>query len=197
MSRKILAVPAVAFDKIGRFQGFEPNYSDKLTYLLEHAVVVDRETAETDEDYQQIIPYAVVFRGDQVFIYRRGKAGNENRLHALYSIGVGGHIDTVTCADAGKQVLETLMREIKEEIGVDTPTVKIVGLLNDDSNAVGRVHLGIVYHVFVDDVGETENTIEDHGFVDFDQIASYNLEGWSKILVDSGVHVVKQGKKKK
>ena len=41
-----------------------------------------------------------------------------------------------------------MLREVAEEIYLESEyTERCVGLINDDSNAVGQVHLGIV-HVF-------------------------------------------------
>jgi predicted NUDIX family phosphoesterase len=72
-------------------------------------------------------------------------------LHAQASIGIGGHVNQ---EDAGeehlgeKTYLQGVAREIEEEVAFDGPwTQRIVGLINDDTNPVGQVHLGIVHWV--------------------------------------------------
>jgi len=63
-----------------------------------------------------------------------------------------------------------------------------VALLNDDSNEVGRVHLGVV-HVFQlasDDVQKGEAMITDLQFLDRAQLAARRdaMETWSQICCD-------------
>jgi predicted NUDIX family phosphoesterase len=83
--------------------------------------------------------------------YTRGKSGGESRLHAQGSVGIGGHINPVDeRADplGRKTYLAGVEREIEEELKIDgSHTNRIVALLNDDSNEVGAVHLGVV-HIF-------------------------------------------------
>jgi predicted NUDIX family phosphoesterase len=117
----------------------------------------DRSDCETDETFLQFIPYITLISADKkVLTYRRGAAGDENRLHNLYSIGIGGHVEDTVSDDATLlDVLSTCaIREIAEETGLD-----IVSLLENESisdrlennaaviydpiNAVGKVHLGL------------------------------------------------------
>ena len=62
------------------------------------------------------------------------------------SIGVGGHLNPV---DAGEDPLQGgLRREWAEELDAGwEPEFHLLGLLNDDSNPVGSVHLGVVFQV--------------------------------------------------
>lgn len=196
MGKKILAVSTQYLNKVSSFQGIDRDES-KLDALCSRALIVDRDVAETDDSYKQFIPYTIVTNGDKIFAYRRGKSGNENRLHDLYSIGVGGHVDTVSTVDAKKQIVDAMEREVKEEIGIDVSSSEFCCLLNDDSDAVGRVHLGVVYKAEVAEVGDMEHTIEDHGFYSLDEIKAMNLEGWSRILADSEILTAKEKRKKK
>ena len=54
---------------------------------------VDRAAAETDATIKQIIPYLVLRDGDRIFLMKRTRAGGDARLHELYSVGVGGHLN--------------------------------------------------------------------------------------------------------
>src|SRR5207237_7300011 len=85
---------------------------------------------------------------DQVFHYTRGKRATETRLHALRSIGVGGHISLDDKNLFESPYREALFREVAEEVFLESSCAeRCIGLINDDSTPVGQVHLGIV-HVF-------------------------------------------------
>jgi predicted NUDIX family phosphoesterase len=112
-----------------------------LAAVARHGRFVERAVAETDPSLKQIIPYVVLRDGDDYFLMRRTSAGSDARLHERYSIGVGGHLNP---GDGG--VDGGLLREWSEEIEADfVPDFRPLGLLNDDTNAVGAVHLGIVF----------------------------------------------------
>jgi len=102
-----------------------------------------RSEVEDDASFQQVIPYVIVTDGPRVFLMRRLRAGADTRLHDRYSIGVGGHVGA---ADGG--IAGGLAREWAEELVADwLPDFLPVGLINDDTDAVGAVHLGVVYRV--------------------------------------------------
>ena len=72
---------------------------------------------------------------------RRTRAGGDARLHDRWSIGVGGHLNP-----GDGDLLGGLRREWDEEVVAGfVPDFRLVGLLNDDTTAVGQVHLGAVY----------------------------------------------------
>ena len=102
---------------------------------------VRRGDAEEDPTLKQVIPYLVLRDGDAWFLMRRTRAGGDARLHDLWSIGVGGHLNPGDGDVAGG-----LRREWAEEIDAAfEPEFEPVGLLNDDTTAVGAVHVGFVY----------------------------------------------------
>ncbi|HEV8545444.1 MAG TPA: hypothetical protein VGQ64_04075 [Candidatus Limnocylindrales bacterium] len=100
-----------------------------------------RPAMEADPGFKQIIPYLVLRDGPRYFLMRRTRAGGDVRLHDRWSIGVGGHLNP---GDGG--LIGGLVREWTEELVADfIPDFRLVGLLNDDTTEVGRVHLGAVY----------------------------------------------------
>ncbi len=100
-----------------------------------------RSSAEHDASLKQVIPYLVLRDGPRWFLMRRTRAGGDARLHDLHSIGVGGHLNPGDVDLAGG-----LAREWAEELAADfVPRFRFVGILNDDSTEVGRVHVGAVY----------------------------------------------------
>jgi len=147
-----------------------------------------RSEAERDESWKQVIPYPVLRDRDQWFLMRRTRSGGDARLHDRYSIGVGGHVNPEDGGLDGD--LETaLQREWLEELAVEfVPTFRFVGLLNDDSTAVGRVHVGAVFEA--DAAGrrvairETEKL--SGRFVDAAGVESVadQLETWSRLAFE-------------
>lgn len=100
-----------------------------------------RAETETDRSWKQVIPYLVLRDGPRYFLMRRTRAGGDARLHDLWSIGVGGHLNPGDGDLAGG-----LRREWNEELVAEfVPELRLVGLLNDDTTDVGSVHLGAVY----------------------------------------------------
>ena len=116
---------------------------------------LERPHAERDPEFKQVIPYTVLRRGPEVFVFRRLTGGGEARLHHLRSIGVGGHIEPIEDfrdAAGGRagwdMVRAAALREIDEEVVVRSPEpleLRYLGLLNDESNEVGTVHTGVVF----------------------------------------------------
>ena len=92
-----------------------------------------RGDAEEDPTHKQVIPYLVLRDGERWFLMRRTRAGGDARLHDRWSIGVGGHLNPGDGDVAGG-----LRREWAEELVADFEPVYVpVGLLNDDTTAVG------------------------------------------------------------
>lgn len=160
----------------------------KLEPLLEaareHGEFRARADAEDDPSWKQLIPYLVVRDGERLFLMKRTRAGGDARLHDLYTIGVGGHVNP---EDGG--ILGGLRREWAEEIEADfEPDFRPLGLLNDDDNSVGAVHLGLVYEA--DAAGRTVGIREidklTGQFATVDDVAAVadNLETWSALLFD-------------
>jgi predicted NUDIX family phosphoesterase len=135
------------------FTGVRPADGDALAGLRQavaaHGNFLDRPFAEQNPALKQLIPYVVVRDADRIFLMERTDAGGDSRLHRKASIGVGGHLNPV---DEGEDPLtDGLHREWAEELLTDwEPRFELVGLLNDDSNAVGSVHLGVVFTVETD-----------------------------------------------
>ena len=187
---EILVVPRSLFDDLGDFQGFNSDWSPYLETLLDPAnnFFMDRAAAEDDPSHKQIIPYCVFHHQGKVLHYTRGKTSGESRLHAQGSVGVGGHINPV---DAGENYLgqatyyAAVEREIDEELNIKGDhNNRIVGLINDDSNPVGQVHLGIVHLFELDslEVSSNEDALANLAFQTQERLLGElfpHLETWS------------------
>lgn len=114
------------------------------------AFFLPRDQAEHDPAYKQIIPYQIFCWNDRFLVYRRGDGIGEGRLTGCLSIGVGGHINIMDLDKSGVKrpafYYGALIRERMEELS--NPIVReerFIGWINDETNAVGRVHLGAVH----------------------------------------------------
>ena len=194
LDERVLIVPAREFDALGRFQGFSPAADRYLDHLLAPGLPTFRPRSEVEDDpaWKQIIPYVVFRAGDLVFTYARGKSGTEARLRQLRSLGVGGHVaeedaDGRATRDAYEVALH---RELAEEVTLGSPgRLTTVGLINDDSNPVGQVHLGVVHLYDLDEplVEPREAALADPAFVSLaDLIATRDrFETWSQVVIDA------------
>jgi len=150
--KQILVIPRSIFFKKGGWQGIK---KDNLDYYLEllqnNSFFKRREDVEEDSSYLQIIPYSVFSFQDKFFLYKYIKKAGEKRLIGRYQLAVGGHIDL---AD-GKDLELAALREWEEEVDFKGKIIakKLVGILNDDTEMVERVHLGIIYHL----TGDSDN----------------------------------------
>lgn len=148
-----------------------------------------RPEMEEDPSYRQIIPYVVLTRGDEVLVLRRLKKGGEKRLHGLLSIGVGGHINPVDEAGRGEVLMRGLRREVSEEVEIESElSLEPVGVINEETNEVGSVHLGFMFRMEVSGEVRVRETEKLEGlWVKKSELASLReqMEGWSKIAMEA------------
>ena len=151
MVERVLVLPRAAVPGGCDFIGLRSADNAELREQLRAAVAdqgrfLDRPIAEQDPTFKQLIPYVVVRDEGLVLLMERSAAGGDPRLHRKATIGVGGHVNPV---DDGLDPLDAgLRREWAEELEAEwEPDFRLVGLLNDDSNPVGSVHIGVVFEV--------------------------------------------------
>jgi len=149
----ILVFKTEILKRLGCFQGINLDVDKYLEVILDptNNVFRPRQEVENDTTFKQIIPYVILKCRDLVFRYTRGKYLSEKRLEKKFSIGLGGHIrqeDENLFSLQTSIYDETIKREVNEEVNIFTNYKnQRVGLINDDSNEVGRVHFGII-HLF-------------------------------------------------
>jgi predicted NUDIX family phosphoesterase len=174
------------------FDGVEPwlgvrtgGLGDMLAVVERGGDFVQRYLAETDVSIKQVIPYLVLRDGERIFLMRRTRAGGDARLHDLFTIGIGGHLNPGDGTPAGG-----LRREWQEELDADfVPDFEFLGLLNDDTVDVGRHHIGLVY--LADAAGRSVTVRETHklsgSFERMDAVlaARGSMETWSRLVLDA------------
>src|SRR6266851_7883968 len=91
---RVLCFRRTLLEDLGTFQGLSLEVSKYLPVVTSssHLVYLNRSEAEQDRRYKQVIPYVLLICDDRLLRYRRGRGGEEKRLHGLYSVGIGGHI---------------------------------------------------------------------------------------------------------
>ena len=195
-TEKILVIPSANLNKI-------ISLSHLKYYVNTDGRYNPRDVMETNTNFVQIIPYIVCTSGDNIFVYERLKKGTEARLHNLFSIGVGGHVDLDEDywegASTWASVESCAYRELVDEltIGERTDTVGkdsevIVNftdhIIYDPSNSVGQVHLGVVCtadlshrSVHVQEIEKLKGE-----FHSIDKVRSMlpSMENWSKIAFE-------------
>lgn len=194
MDEKVLGFPRALFDQLGAFQGFKADVGRYLPAILDpkNNSFRPRSEAETDPSFKQIIPYVVITDGDRILHYVRGKKSGEQRLVAKGSIGIGGHINDEdhSLFAVGEQAFrDAVAREVGEELIIDGEfDAKPVGLINDDSTEVGKVHFGIV-HVLKrtpEQVRKRESVITQLDFLSVADLRARRdaLETWSQLCLE-------------
>ncbi len=175
------------------FQGLSMEVEKYLPVVTSssHLVYQNRSEAEHDRRYKQLIPYVLLTCNDQILRYRRGRGGEETRLHGLYSVGIGGHISEEDHGLFSKNVgyQEGMLREVKEEVDIEQVKEAAVAVINDDSTEVGYVHFGVVHimHVANEKVAGRRSGIVGPEFIPVAQavadVSSY--ESWSRLCLEN------------
>jgi predicted NUDIX family phosphoesterase len=190
-SEEVLVVPRAEIFPDGAWHGFiHEDLQRYLEIISERRQFRPRGEVEEDPDFQQIIPYLVFRNGDRYFLTRRLKQSTEKRLRHLYSLGVGGHINRVDVTDeTADPVEEGLRREFAEEVVYEGDwSHRLIGLINDDSNDVSRVHLALVYEVTgvhaeisIRETGKLEGEL-----LRLEEMKIYylDMESWSQLIYD-------------
>lgn len=102
-----------------------------------------RPAMEEDPGYKQIIPYLIFEHKNNYFLMQRKKTASEKRLQNKYTLGIGGHIRKEDFAS--NSIFDWAKREFHEEVNYSGKIeIEPLGILNDDTNMVGKVHLGLV-----------------------------------------------------
>lgn len=154
VEERVLCFKRELFEKLGVFQGISLEVEKYLPALTasENIFYLNRSDAEQDKRCKQLIPYALIICNGKILRYRRGRGGQETRLHGLYSVGVGGHIseeDNGLFSGSQLGYHEAMRRELMEEVAIEVTKETAVAVINDDSTEVGFVHLGVVHVVNV------------------------------------------------
>ena len=196
MTEKVYVVPAYALQEITR---------DSVIAALSTGYFYERDKAETNENLKQIIPYVTVTRFDgKILAYKRSKKAGEGRLHNKWSIGFGGHVNPIDLQGVAKDEFSffaAINRELTEELewgdklAENGLVLTLDKVIYDDSNEVGRVHLGLAFSVILQGYyGDEDPKIGDDEIAELkwvtveEALELENLENWSKLALNKTVY---------
>lgn len=197
-NEQVLSIPtAELYGTIREWRGLRKDTPEIWRLLARKAAFRPRPQLENDPAMKQLVSYTLFVADRRIFVMKRLGTQGESRLHGLLSIGVGGHMNpdrTVQwpgrrrISDLKALVLVNTQREIREEVCVaGNPPMSILGFLNDDKNAVGQVHLGVVSVVHLPSpilaVRETDKMIG--AWVEISKLGLLGkFESWSSLVLD-------------
>lgn len=170
-------------------------------YLLENKLpnsfrLLNRPECETDTEWLQLIPYITITNGNKVLSYKRGNSCGESRLTSKYSIGFGGHIDTVPTKGIKSHIVEEAARELEEELSLPAEftiakleeALENARVIFENVSEVGKVHVGLSLIVDLDFKESTTeiDTITKLKWLDIDPITQIRENGrfetWSELV---------------
>jgi dCMP deaminase len=199
IGEQVLAIPEKVFKEAGFFVGYKEKDNKFYEKILKNVRYINRDDAEKDSSWKQIIPYVVINCGNKFLVMERLPRSGEKRLHNAYTFGVGGHINPAdsTSEVEGEDVIERGMnRELNEEVWInDLCNVRQVGFIYDEEQEVSRHHLGFVYSA--ETSSEDVKTLEPEKlkpfFVDKKELSKYidGRENWAELVYKGFISKIK------
>lgn len=171
----------------GAWQGIKQVDDAAYAELIkEKKEFLPRSLMENDPTYKQIIPYLVFMHEGKLFLMQRTAKATETRLQSKFSLGIGGHIRQEDID--GSDIASWARREFAEEVSYNgSYTIEPLGILNDDTTAVGQVHVGFVYLLKGDSSTiSVQEELKSGELLSFEECQAYypRMELWSQIVFD-------------
>jgi len=186
---QVLVVPTKKLYEKGEWNGFRSsNLSWYRKLVNEEGVFKLREKVENDLSWKQIIPQIIFVYQGKIFFHRISKSGGEIRLHDLYPIFLGGHVNPIDKIERKDLLMTAAEREFEEEVVYKGNFLRqdFVGLVNQMDEEVNQVHVGFVF-VYVgdsDDIRVTEEQLEEVGMLSISELKPYlkQMTYWSRLV---------------
>jgi len=175
----------------GDWHGLAKINFDHYMHIIDHKKEFHpRSLMETNTTYKQIIPYLVFQHNNKYFLMQRKADASETRLRSKLTLGIGGHVRQEDLQE--KSLYAWAMREFHEEVHyAGNSTVQPLGILNDDSNEVGKVHIGFVFLVTGDSPNiSVKSELKNGTLVSLQECIEQKnyMETWSQFAVDFLAH---------
>lgn len=171
------------FAQTPAWQGINSDMQQIMEIITTSSHFMPRSHAETDMSFKQIIPYMLFIFKNKLFVMQRKSSASEQRLASKFSLGIGGHVRQEDITNAN--IIDWANREFEEEVTYQgSKTIQAVGILNDDSNDVGKVHLGLILIVHADSEKITINDEHKSGILltrDECKALAPQMETWSQM----------------
>lgn len=202
----------VSRDTVARyvdFQGIAGGRRAKRVFAAllrpENCKYVERHIAEQDDLHKQVLTYVMVESRGRLLSYQRGRYNRvEEYLRGSLCVGFGGHVNerdlTLLNRVADQGVSDNARRELTEELRLPAEdmrrlssdeTLALVGVINDDSSAVGRRHIAFVFRYETSDAVQWsqprrgEKSIRQLRWLDFERESIHleRFEYWSQLCL--------------
>lgn len=164
----------------------EVDFEQYLNIINDKKEFLPRSVMETDFGYKQIIPYLVYTYQGKYFLMQRKSDASEARLRNKLTLGIGGHIRQEDMSE--DSLFAWALREFHEEVEyAGNVSVKPLGILNDDSNDVGKVHIGFVFLLQGDSANiAIKSELKSGVLVSLDEciVQKECMESWSQFVVN-------------
>lgn len=158
-----------------------------LSIIQDKKEFLPRSLMEQDPRYKQIIPYIIFEHNQRYFLMQRQSSSSEQRLKNKYSLGIGGHVRAEDLQN-GNSIFDWATREFHEEVSYSgNLSIETIGMLNDDSSAVGEVHLGLVILARGNNDGiSVKSELKSGQLLSLAECSAYypNMESWTQIVYD-------------
>lgn len=186
IDEKILVVRRECIVDNESFDGFKPlNDFDFYQKLVDqNKEFRARSLMEIDPAFKQIIPYLIFNYQDRFFFMQRQSTASESRLQSKYSLGIGGHIREEDIL--GKDLFDWTKREFYEEIEYSGSfSIRPLGIINDESNDVGKVHIGFAFLLTGDSSDiSVKSELKSGSLMSLQDCREFyhNMETWTQII---------------
>lgn len=185
LDENILVVQRQHIFPEGAFNGLKRvDFELYLELINTHKQFLPRSSMEMDVSYKQIIPYLVFTHNNRYFLMQRHAQASEARLQSKFSLGIGGHIRQKDMQN--DDIYAWAKREFCEEVTYSgSLQVEPIGILNDDSNDVGKVHIGFVFLLRGDSADiSVKSELASGTLVTLEECDFFksNMESWSQIV---------------
>ena len=187
---KVLAIPTKKLYEKGKWSGFRTsNLSWYRRLVNNNAGFFNRSKIETDASLKQIIPQVLFLYKNKIFFHQITPHGEESRLHNLYPIFLGGHVNPIDAKPGQDLVDAAAEREFYEEVEYNGKFLskKFVGVVNKlTGNQVNEVHVGFVF-IFRGDSGSIktrEKQAKNIGLLTLEELKPYvnKMTYWSRLV---------------
>jgi predicted NUDIX family phosphoesterase len=188
IDEKVLVVKKEEIFQGASIAGFKPmkNFVPFQNIIDLNKKFLWRSSMEGNSNYKQIIPYLVFRYRDKLFLMQRTSYASEQRLKNKYSLGIGGHIREEDMLS--HDIIGWANREFNEEvIYKGNVMTKPLGIINDESSLVGRVHVGFVFLLTGDsDKIQVRAELKSGNLCTIDECQERysNMELWSQLAFD-------------
>lgn len=147
-----------------------------------------RNKIEGNFAFVQIVAYTIVLDSVRKRAFVAKRISGDKRLQDSYCLGFGGHVDSQDFNNDTYPILNTAIRELREELVIKKKKLDLqfLGYVRDIKSATSE-HLGFVYLLDTGSVSIKEKDKLVGRWVTYDELKSSiypRLESWSRYALD-------------